>query len=345
MAKGYTLSSSEDIVQIGRTFADDNLDNFFCGVCPGFDLAWDADGVDTTTYHIASFDNSLQKGNGFQWRPGQDRPGRASLTKIDVTVTPQGYSTLTLGRSTKRTRAHIYEDLEANIIPILYSQMYQICDKAIVAYLTNASNFGQITLTGTGVLDQFGADTEPMWNILNQMIAPLRKYALSRPKAGVEMWVENHVLDIFASHFGFQGAGAAYANTTPAGVALSAGAMVQRRQGLISMLEANLGVRVVSKNATGDTAALGLTSAPAEIGLGLCWVGVVDRSADGVDLSSSSLKPDGALQLGWGSRPNIETWVAAGSKMEDFAGDLAFDVVSPRGSSWGFLIPVAQLIT
>lgn len=342
MPAALSLTSPLDIAQVGQSWVDTNREGFLFAQMPNGFAPYSPDGYGTVTYRIPAFDNSLQKGTGLDnWQPGDALPMSRAVGEETVTITPIGRTTDLISRAAERPVANRFADLENNISPILLSQAYQGLDLAAVAFLKNASNFTQETFTGTGALDVFSNDQIPFYNVLQKAIAPLRKYSKSVPGMAVEWWMESHVLDVIIAHWNFQGAGAAVS-----ALALAAGPMVQLREGLRSMLESTLGVTVKIFDTVSDTVERGLTSAPQEISFGLCWIGVVDRRAGSWNIMSADvIKPDGAIQIGLAMEPQVDSFIIPGSKQETFRALTAFDIFSPRGSEWGFLFPVSEIIT
>ncbi len=342
MPAALSLTSPLDIAQVGQSWVDTNRENFLFSQMPNGFAPYAPDGYGTVTYRIPAFDNSLQKGTGLDnWEPGDALPMSRGMGEETVTITPIGRTTDLISRAADRPIANRFADLENNISPILLSQAYQGLDLAAVAFLKNASNFGQLTFTGTGALDTFANDQIPFYNVLSKAIAPLRKYAKSVPGMAVEWWMESHVLDVLVSHWNFQGAGA-----TVSAIALSSGPMVGLREALLAMFRSTLGIEVKVFDTVSDTVERGLTSAPQEISYGLCWIGVVDRRVGRWDLMTADvIKPDGAIQIGLAQEPEVDSFIIPGSKQETFRALTAFEVFSPRGSDWGFLFPVGEIIT
>lgn len=336
------LTSPLDIVQVGISWTDTNRAGFlFDGVPQGF-MPSAPDNYGPVTYKIPKFDNSFLQSAGLKdWEPGDERTGTRAIGSVDVTVSPRGRSTLEIERAANRPIANRFADLESNISNILLSMLYQGIDKDLVAFLTNASNFGQITITGTADWDDFLLDQAPMWDILSKMIAPLRKYSKSVPGLVVEWWMEDHVADVLSAHWNLFGGGAAVGTTV-----IQPTQMVHARQALIATIQANLGITVKITGSVTDTALYGQTSSPQEIAYGLCWVGVVDRRASRWDIMSADVvKPDGAIQIAMSRDPEVVNFIVEGSEVETFVGRTSYEVFSPRGSDWGFLVPVSDIIS
>jgi len=336
----FTLTDDINIAQVGQSWVNANREKYIFGqLSQTGKVLYRPNGVKDTVYQLPAFDNSLHAGNGINWEPGDSLPEEQQLDKVSVTVTPQGRSTRLLKREAL-VGGQIYEDLENNISNILLSQAYQVIDKDIVSFMTTAANYGQITFSGTGALDTFANDQTPYWNLLNSAIAPLRLYAQSFDGLEVEMWLGQNVLDVFMSHWNFQGAGA-----TVSAIALPKGPMVQSRDQLLAMLSANLRVKVRVFESVSNTANFGATATPAEQAAGLCWIGVVDQLAWDITEGSKGHKPDGAIQVALAKEPEVDSFVVDGSQMETFRATYAYQVFNPRGTAWGKLFPVGEIIT
>jgi len=338
----FTLTDNVNIAQVGKSWVNANKASYICGQLPSTGrIQYRANGIKTTNYKLPAFGNSLAAtGGSINWEPGDSLPSEQALGSEDIAVTPQG-GTTRLFRVPQVQGGQNFEDLEGNITPLLMSQGFQMVDYDIIAHLTNASNYGQITFTGTGALDTFINDQTPYWNLLNKAIAPLRLYASSFPGLKVVFWLEDHVLDVLMAHWNFQGAGAAVGT-----VALSKGPMIQERDQLIALLSRNLRVEVKVFNSVGNTGAFGAAVSPQEQAFGLCWFGVVDTLA--WDLSSENAtghKPDGGLQFGIAQEVEVDSFIEPGSKMETFRATWVNKIYSPRGALWGKLFPVGEIIT
>jgi len=342
MSTQINPTSALDIAQVGQSWVDTNLSNFMFGQSPQGFMPSKPDGYSSTTYKIPAFDNSLYKGSLIDWEPGDARVASRALGSVDVTVTPIGRSTREIGRAVNRPVANRFADLESNISNILLSQLYQGIDKDMAAFLVSASNYTSVTITGTADWDDFVLDQSPMWDVLSKMIAPLRKYAKSVPGMVPEWWIEDHVVDVLTSHFNFNGTGAAVASNKP----LQAGPQVLPRAGFVQIVKANLGIDVKIFSGVSDTVEYGQTSVPREVAYGLCWIGVVDRRASRWDIMSADvIKPDGSIQVAMSRAPEVVSFIEPGSEIETFVGRASYKIFNPRGTSWGYFVPVADILS
>ncbi len=343
----YTATASVDINQVGLGWTNTNFSTYMAGSIPSGEVLGFSANVDDTNYKIPNFDNWLQKGQLHNWVPGQALPDQEQLNETQVTITPIGRSTRVMPRNADRPMENRWEDLRVNIIPGLLSQAYQGIDKEIAAFLANSSNFGQISLTGTGAMDTFATDQRPFWDLLKQGVAPLRKYAASADFLKTVLRIDENVLDVFMSHFGFNpmGVGAAITSGTITDRAFAGGPSVTGRDAVISMFKQVLRLdEVFIHDAVGDTAKDGATSVPQELAYGLCWFGVEDRRPwDLTGKSPNGAKPDGALQLAFARRPEVKSGIPELSEQELFVARAEYQIFSPRGAAWGKLLPVASI--
>jgi len=335
-------TSALTIAQVGQSWVDTNLSNFMFGQAPQGFMPSKPDGYSSTTYKIPSFDNSLYKGSLIDWEPGDARVASRALGSSDVTVTPIGRSTREIGRAVNRPVANRFADLESNISNIILSQLYQGIDKDMAAFLVATANYSSVVITGTADWDDFVLDQSPMWDVLSKMIAPLRKFAKSVPGMAVEWWIEDHVVDVLTSHFNFFGTGAMIASQTPK----QSGPQVHSRAGFAEIVRANLGLELKIFSGVSDTVEYGQTSSPREIAYGLCWIGVVDRRQDRWDIMSADVvKPDGSIQVAMSRTPEVVSFIEPGSEIETFVGRASYKIFNPRGTSWGYFVPVADILS
>lgn len=338
----YTPTADQDIIQVSESWLETNKDSFMFSHMPHGFMPAKADGVDNVSYRIPAFSNSLLQAAGLHnWSPGMAQTRARTLGEETVSVQVGSRATDVIERPADRPVNHRYADLQANIVPLLLGQTYQGIDKDVATFLTTTANWTAATFTGTGDLDTFAADQKPLWDIRQQCIAPLRKYAKINAGFEIEWWMDNRVADILASHWNVFGASAAYS-----AVALQGGPMTHAHMELTRVIEQNLGIKVKIFAAVSDTVEMGQTSAPREISYGLCWVGVVDRRQSRWDITAAGvLKPDGAIQLAITKDPWVKTGIVPLSEVETFVGRAEYTAFSPRGSAWGYLIPVGEIIT
>ena len=234
---------------------------------------------------------------------------------------------------TNRQGLHRFRDLENNKVPMLLSEAYQGIDKELYTFLQG--NFGALKTfkraNGTdpaGVALDKPAGTNPATQPdidINEALRPLRVYA-GMQGMRLEAWMSPNVAQVLSRQAVYTGAGT--------GSAVASQLVYEefiRRFKAIHMLD-----QVVVSDVSSDTVLPGQTSAPAYIHNALLWFGLVDRRG-AFDLTSeeSADSPDGAIVIGMSREPEVVQFELPGTETQYYAGRTAYDIISPRGATFG----------
>lgn len=287
----------------------------------------------TTTYELPTVDRFLLDGRGgVPWSPGQSPPDLSEQKTVSVTVTAQGYASPDVSGRPLRSTAPRDASVEA-LVPGQLAVLYQMIENNLAAHLIGSS---YTTQTWSAVLDTGNA--EPLRELNNKLL-PFHKYTGSRYK--LIAIGDVRVFAILGSYVDFHGGGT--------GSTVASFASPERVR---TTLSEYLGIEEVHViRAARNSAKRGQTASVADIGGGLLWIGLVDRSPS-YDLTSlSSLGPDGGLAVAMGRDPYVETWESAATSYEYFHGRTQYDIFAPRTAAgpvsgkWGMFFPTAQNIT
>lgn len=332
---------------LGRSWSQENRDAFAWTKLPLMLVKGVRSQVKDTVYRIPDLDNFMLKGGGYDWDPGDALPQHRTVEETAITVTPEGKITSPRKRTAKRSGADLSRlaDLE-NLVPPLMGEAYQIIEKALVAFLTNTTNFGTAkSFSGTDTIDSVDSDgTQQPLRDIETNLRSLRKY---QDRVGFELWCicDAKVIDVLRQHADYHGGGAA----SGGGGSGSGTAGSLTADAFLATFQAQHRIdKVIMSTAVVDTVREGQTSALQEAAHGLFWFGVVDTRNMRADLRENSgntdTNPDGALVLAQAIEPFVDSDPGdALSEVELFAGKVDFDILSPRGSAFGHFYDSATI--
>jgi len=292
-------------------------------------------GRSNTTYEIPNLDNALLKGGLLDWEPGQSLPVSKTIGSETITVSPKGRSTRLLSDATRREGAHRFRDLENNKVPMLLSEAYQGIDSDLATFLSGqfggAIQFTQASGGAAGAplddYDHANAANKPDVDI-NEALRSIRVFA-GMQGMKLECWMGTTAAQVLARHGSYTGAGVGSGISSQ----LVAGEFTERFKA-IHMLD---DVRIL--DVSSDTGRPGQDSTPAFIHNVLLWFGLVDRRGE-FDLTNdmSGDSPDGAIVIGMGRQPEVVQFELPGTETEYYAGRTSYDIFSPRGETFGFVM-------
>ena len=318
------------LLAIGDSWTQDNRERFLWPRMPQARVLTRSEGyTGVYNYQLPNLDNFMAKDQGLQkWQPGQSKRAVRPLGKSQVTLNSDRYDLPPMSRPSQRQAAHRWRDLEMNVIPGMLGQMYQQIDQMLRVFLTDVGTFGAAVAftNGGGALDNKAdqANQSPLQDMLAALI-PLRKYA-NRSGFQLECVIDEHVLDVFAGHPDFTGAGTGSAIASVLEVSAVEAIMRSR----LRLDDVHI-MRVVS-----DTVRRGQPSAINNIYNGVLGFYVMDRRGD-FDLRSqdSPDAPDGAVVMGLGQEPQVRNNIDERHLTEYFDAEADFGFLSPRGTDFG----------
>jgi len=324
-----------DINVVGNSWTQDNRSRFLLDSVPMARVLDRRSGRSNTTYEIPNLDNALLKGGLLDWEPGQSLPVSKTIGSKTITISPKGRSTRLLSDATRREGAHRFRDLENNKVPMLLSEAYQGIDSDIATFLSGQFGNGKLFTQASGgtagaPLDDYNhsnAATQPDVDI-NEFLRSIRVYAGVQGMK-LECWMGTTVAQVLARHGSYTGAGVGSGISSQ----LVADEFMTRFKA-IHMLD---GVRIM--DVSSDSVRPGQTSDPEFIHNALLWFGLVDRRGE-FDLTNdqSGDSPDGAIVIGMARQPEVVQFELPGTETEYYAGRTSYDIVSPRGATFGFVV-------
>lgn len=328
------IPADTTVTAVSEAWVQDNADRYAWTKLPRTRVnAIDNGYSPTTTYELSDVARFLLDGRGgIPWSPGQSPPDLADQATVSVTVTAQGKATPNIDGRPLRSSAPRDASVE-QLVPGQLAVAYQMIENDLASHLIGSD---YTTQTWSAVLDTGNA--EPLRELNNKLL-PFHKYMGSRYK--LIAIGDARVFAILASYTDFHGAGVG--SNSPS---FASSERVRTTLGEFLGIEE---VHVI--RAAQNSAKRGQTKTVSDIGGGLLWIGLVDRSPS-YDLTSlSSLGPDGGLAVAMGSEPYVETWEDRGASYEYFHGRTQYDIFAPRTASgpvsgkWGMFFPTAQNIT
>lgn len=327
---------AQDLAQVGESWTQKNRAMFAIARLPIAKCRDYRAGIKSTTYHLPALDNAMLDAEGLSdWEAGDAPPTARKLGEVPKTIHCVGKSSKLVSRPMNRTGKHVYADLESNIVNVALTELYQGIDRAVYTAMTNTSLWGSAKAwTNGGSALEVKSDhsnQSPIKDIETQIRA-LRPFKMGAV-GSLECHLDANVADVLASHLDYVGAGIGSA---------TAGRLA--REAFIEKFRALHGFDAVyvydnSYNSAMSGQAVALKSTMN----GLFFIGIFDRRRAEFDLSyeGSPDQPDGALCVGLGREPEVVSWQDQGAECEYFAGRTAFEVFSPRGSSFGCFFQAA----
>ena len=349
MAIPYTVTDV-DISRVSESFVQSNAQNFAVASSIPKALCLDrySGRSNTTSYDLASLENSLVAAEVSDWSPGVDPPGPLQLNETSVSFEVNIKTTRSIVRPYRQgaTFEQRLTDLESNIIPIQISKILQAQDLALSSLMVGAS-FQQQEWTGTAAKGLDDAGDYGNQNPIKDIETPL---ALIRPYqnfAGLELraYMSGKVASVLAQHPAYTGGGSG------SGVAsgLPRAAFIERFSALHGC-RTYIFDNLINSAAYGATATIVQNFNPTSAGAVL-FFGLFDTRG-GFDLRSEATMsaPDGAIVCGESLAPMVHSASNDATQVQSFWGQGGFSLYSPRGAGTGpasdlgfFMRPVATV--
>lgn len=333
----YSATEPVAIKHVGESWRQDNRSLYAWDKLPMVDCLDKRVGrTNKTSYKMAALGSAMLQAGLIDIEVGDKVPTSKKLEEVDVEFTVRGRGpSHTFEASLRRPVAHRLADVESNFTPHLLGAMFGGIESDLAAFVTNGSNFGSKTFSGTGALDAYASDQKPDVDIQNNLRA-LRKFQ-AIPGMGLTCILDFRVIDVLARHPNYVGAG----DGSNSARILPKDIFLQRFKALHRLDE------IIEMSATYNSARYGASESLAGIGEGLLWFGVVDKRKKKFDLKSdaSTDAPDGALQLAMSREPELMSGVDTLAETETFYGKCSYEFFSPRGSTFGQFYPSSEIFT
>jgi hypothetical protein len=327
---------TQDLAQVGESWTQKNRENFAISRLPIVKCRDYRAGIKATTYHLPALGNAMLDAEGLSdWEAGEAPPTARKLGEIPKTIYCKGKSSKLIARPMNRTSRHVYADLEDNVVGVALTELYQGIDRAVYTTMTDTSIWGSAKAwTNGGSALEVKSDhsnQSPIKDIETQIRA-LRPFKMG--SAGrLECHLDANVAAVLASHLDYVGAG--IGSAIPGKLAFDA--FIEKFRSLHGLDAVFVYDNSYNSAMSGQTVALKSTMN------GLFFLGIFDRRRAEFDLSyeGSPEQPDGGICVGLGREPEVVSWMDQGAECEYFVGRTAFEVFSPRGSSFGCFFQAA----
>lgn len=281
-------------------------------------------GVESTTYKLATLESSLINSGLEKWRRGTTPPQPGKVETGTVTITPEGIHSDPYPYPKNVDRPHLIADLN-NAAPVHLDFANRQIDLDIAAALVNTTYWGSaISFTATGSLKAHPSDTNPIEDI-DGCIRDYNFDDYQEMGLSLECWMSRDVARVLAAETDYSGGGS--------------GSGVSRKLPMSEFLNLFKDLhgfdRVVLLGGAYNSAETGATAVVTGIGTGVFWIGCLDRRRGKVNLrgkAASGLNGghDGALAVAISEDPRIRLYESSEKGMQYTAGIATYDLVFPR---------------